>query len=55
MSNIFQRYQFVNIGEFEGVHEFQNKETNSTKADQIKVHQANDGIYGVPNKKLEKG
>lgn len=55
MAKMFMHFQFINIGEFEGVHVFRKGERKSKKADQIKVHQAKDGVHGVPNRELKKG
>lgn len=54
MNKNFSRFQFIDIGEFEGVHEFLSAKSEPKMADQIKIHQSNNGIHGVPNKKKEK-
>lgn len=54
MNKNFSRYQFIDIGEFKGIYIDQyDTQLNEKKANQIKIHQSNKGIHGVPNKRKE--
>lgn len=48
MDKNFNRYQHIDIGNFDGITAIGNK-PNYLKSDQIRVHQSNNGIHGVPN------
>ena len=49
MKSVFNDYQYIDVGGFDGDVLIPNERTE--KADRIKVHQGKQGIHGFPNKK----
>lgn len=54
MSNIFQRYQFIDIRRINGTYVYIDRDTgefiSENIANQIKIYQSKTGIHGIPNK-----